>query len=49
MKRTSIQTLFGNAGAFSGDVCAQPGAYAFVVSVHRPSLHRPRTGGTSAP
>ena len=48
MKRTSIQTLFGNAGAFSGYVCAQPGAYAFVVSVNRPRIGDP-IGDRSAP
>lgn len=42
MKRTSIQTQFGSAGAFSNDVCAQPGAYAFVVSVHRPRVGDPK-------
>ena len=48
MKRTSIQTLLGNPGVFSGYVCAQFGAYAFVVSAHRPPVGE-ANGGTFAP
>lgn len=48
MKRTSIQTLFESASAFSGDVCAHAGAYAFVVSVDRPRVGDPN-GDAAAP